>query len=141
MPRRPRSSPAPQIRRGDRSPEELLQSNLFIEDLIRRGHLRREQQQARERASIARRAVDGANNPTRGRSFQEAARLHEQQQNRHQLQYQARHRAAEAASRRRIEAAGIARRARRGRGNSGQGVLPIMVILGDNRYIDNYRIC
>ena len=115
MPRRPRSSPAPQIRRGDRSPEELLQSNLFIEDLIRRGILRREQQQARERAETARRAVDGANNPTRGRSRQEAARLHEQQQNRHQLQYQARHRAAAAASRRRIEAAGIARRARRAR--------------------------
>ena len=75
MPRRPRSSPAPQIRRGDLSPEELLQSHLFLEDLIRRGHLRREQQEARERASTARRAVDGANNPTRGRSRQEAAAI------------------------------------------------------------------
>jgi hypothetical protein len=102
MPRRPRSSPAPQISRGDRSPEELLQSNLFVEDLIRRGYLRRQQQDDRERAATARRAI-------------------ERQQNRHQQQYEARHRAAATASRSRIEAAGIARRARRGRGNSYQG--------------------
>ena len=111
MPRRPRSLPAPQISRVDRSPEELLTSNLFVEDLIRRGYLRRQQQDDRERAATARRAIDVANTSPAARAYRE------RQQNRHQQQYEARHRAAATASRSRIEAAGIARRARRGRGN------------------------
>ena len=113
MPRRPRSLPAPQISRVDRSPEELLQSNLFVEDLIRRGYLRRQQQDDRERASTARRAIDGANNTSPAARAWRAARARRARANRTRAQQDQEVRA--------WIGRGELNRANPGRGNSGQG--------------------